>query len=409
MSPDLKPHWSTPTPEQASDSKPLAARAARVWVKTNRALRSRKARWIALASAAAALIVVAVLVFSNLTRVPSLVGATYAEATDQLDASRLELGEIDWVDHLDKDQQVVKVQLSVPDATLWAGTHVDVEMEAAQVSIPDFTTSDVADALTLANEHGISISAPFLRTESESWKVLSQDPSAGTNGRAGDTVKLTLEVPNVEIPDLTGLTVSEANIKLADLGLRGVASPSGHKSNWTVSAQATATGSNVQYGTSVAFTAQAPLITVPDLAGKSAATADSELAAIGLTPASASPTAKPTWTITGQEPAAGTQVAEGTTVTYTLTGPTITFEVTGNGSTAMITWAPPGSFSISQDTGASVPWSMTFPDNGYDRYERGNFNAQMLDGDSITCTMYRNGEVVLTNTSSGPYAVVSCG
>ncbi|PPG42060.1 hypothetical protein C5C17_03580 [Pseudoclavibacter sp. RFBA6] len=409
MTPDLKPHWSTHAPKRDSDSTPFAARAARVWVKTSRVFRSRRAQWIAAASAAAVLAVVAVLVLSNLTRVPSLVGTTFAEATTQLDTSRLEVGDIDWVKTLDKDRQVVKTQLSSPAAMLWAGTSVDLEMEAAPVSIPDFAASDVANALILADEVGVSISIPFTPTESQSWKVLSQDPSAGTNGRAGDAVELTLEVPNVAVPDLAGLTVSEATSALTDAGLRGEASPTGYETDWTVSAQATAAGASVQHGTSVAFTVQAPLVTVPDLSGKNSTTADSELKALGLTSASASPTARGSWTITGQEPAAGTQVAEGSTVTYTLTGPTITFEITGNGSTAMVTWAPPGSFSISQDTGASVPWSMTFPDNGYDRYERGNFNAQMLDGDSITCTMYRNGEVVLTNTSSGPYAVVSCG
>lgn len=411
MTPDLQPHWRSSDPEATSapERTPAAVHAARSWVAFTGWLRSKKGRWVTVGALIAIFGVISAVVLSNLTHVPSIAGESLASGEDELAAARLDVGNIDWVPGLDKDFQIVKAQDPAADTTVWAQSTVELEMEAAPATIPDFLASDVATAKELADELGIAVRVDFPFSDAQTWKVLAQDTAAGSPGLAGDIVKLTVEVPEINVPDLEGLTSANAASALEDIGLKGKALPTDHEPDWTVAGQSAAAGTSVPFGTTVDFTLQAPLVIVPELIGKSASSADSDLKALGFVPASATPTAQSTWTITSQEPAAGSQVTEGTTVTYTLTGPTITFEVTGNGSTAMVTWAPPGSFSISQDTNASVPWSMTFPDNGYDRYERGNFNAQMMDGDSITCTMYRNGEVVLTNTSSGPYAVVSCG
>jgi hypothetical protein len=109
--------------------------------------------------------------------------------------------------------------------------------------------------------------------------------------------------------------------------------------------------------------------------------------------------------VTSQDPAADTIVVPGTSVTITLEPESTVYEVVGNGSRASVTWIPPNSYNISQDTNATLPWRMSFPTgSGY-----GNFNAQILNGNSVTCNIYVNGKLVKTATSTGQYAVVMCG
>jgi hypothetical protein len=82
----------------------------------------------------------------------------------------------------------------------------------------------------------------------------------------------------------------------------------------------------------------------------------------------------------------------------------VTFEITGSGR-AMVTYLDQN-FQVAQDTDALLPWSKDFS-----RAETGmNVNAQRASGaeDTITCRILRKGKVVSTNTSKGPYAMVSC-
>jgi hypothetical protein len=109
--------------------------------------------------------------------------------------------------------------------------------------------------------------------------------------------------------------------------------------------------------------------------------------------------------VASQDPAPGTVVGTSSNVTITLEEPSIVYEVVGNGSRASITWIPPGTYDIAQATNEPLPWRMTWP--GSSGYR--NFNAQILNGNSVTCNIYVNGQLLKTNTSTGQYAVVSCG
>ena len=82
----------------------------------------------------------------------------------------------------------------------------------------------------------------------------------------------------------------------------------------------------------------------------------------------------------------------------------LTFKVTGDGS-AMLTWID-GSFQTSQET-APLPWTKSIADEGTPGV---NVVAQKKSGDDskISCQILRGDEVVTENSSSGPYAVVTC-
>ncbi|WP_370972533.1 hypothetical protein [Amycolatopsis sp. cg9] len=87
----------------------------------------------------------------------------------------------------------------------------------------------------------------------------------------------------------------------------------------------------------------------------------------------------------------------------------ITYGVTTTGSgISMVTYMKPG-FNISQETGIrGKKWSKTIDPDG-DTLGI-NMNAQNAGGGTITCRITRgDGRVVAENSSSGAYAVVSCG
>ncbi|MET8848762.1 hypothetical protein [Amycolatopsis sp. NPDC004625] len=87
----------------------------------------------------------------------------------------------------------------------------------------------------------------------------------------------------------------------------------------------------------------------------------------------------------------------------------IVYSVTTTGpGISMITYAKPG-FTISQETSVrGKKWSKTVEADGDTTGI--NMNAQNSGGGTITCRISRgNGTVVSENSSSGAYAVVSCG
>ncbi|MCR6488135.1 MmpS family transport accessory protein [Amycolatopsis sp. OK19-0408] len=87
----------------------------------------------------------------------------------------------------------------------------------------------------------------------------------------------------------------------------------------------------------------------------------------------------------------------------------ITYSVTTTGSgISMITYLKPD-FDMSQETGVrGKKWSKTIDGEG-DTLGI-NMNAQNAGGGTISCRISRgDGSVIAENSSSGPYAVVSCG
>ena len=89
-----------------------------------------------------------------------------------------------------------------------------------------------------------------------------------------------------------------------------------------------------------------------------------------------------------------------------------TYEVTTEGGgTALVTYTSDGSFNISQENGAALPWTKTV-DLGSGILGGGAGASLQAQGDgsadSITCRVTHDGEVVSENTSTGQFAVVTC-
>ena len=170
----------------------------------------------------------------------------------------------------------------------------------------------------------------FVVTRSEAPVVVppkTVPPPSDPPSVSPPTVVPTTAVPSatvtpqmVRIPRVVGMKVADAKAKLSALGLvLRVTSGEGD----IVASQSPTAGSMVGVGHAVRVTIKpavvAPqLVPVPNLVGEQAAAARSALSAVGLRLGS---TAEADRDIAGQQPAPGTLVAAGTTITVTFADP----------------------------------------------------------------------------------------
>jgi beta-lactam-binding protein with PASTA domain len=114
--------------------------------------------------------------------------------------------------------------------------------------------------------------------------------------------------PTVAVPNIVGMDVATALAALTAVGLVGSGPGAG-----TVDAENPVAGTVVLVGSTVTYTVGATMVNVPDIVGFSVAGALAALTAVGLVgsgPASG--------TVDSENPAAGTSVAFGSTVTFTV-------------------------------------------------------------------------------------------
>lgn len=153
-------------------------------------------------------------------------------------------------------------------------------------------------------------------------RVVAQVPSPGTDAPVQSPVDISVSVPApdfVEVPNLIGLTLAEAQDALASAGLAaGALSGNGDR----VGEQSLAPGTQVPPGTAVDLTMQVdppPTVAVPDLVGLSEQQALTELERLGLRLIVSS--SSDGTIIDSQDPAPGTVVPVGSDVTVITSAP----------------------------------------------------------------------------------------
>jgi serine/threonine-protein kinase len=156
--------------------------------------------------------------------------------------------------------------------------------------------------------------------------VFDQDPDAREEAREGDTVTLFVSEGRrqVEVPDLTGLTVDEAEDELKDSGLRlGDVNrePNDEFEEGQVFEQSPDPGAEVDARSEVDVTvSEGETVTVPDVIGEPQAEAIDEIEAAGLV---ADPTSEPNnefdeGIVFAQDPGAGAEAERGDVVRITV-------------------------------------------------------------------------------------------
>jgi beta-lactam-binding protein with PASTA domain len=197
---------------------------------------------------------------------------------------------------------------------------------AALISVAGQTAAQAKANLTRAGFKTTTKREPS--TTVASGRVISTEPSAGTEVQVGSTITLIVSSgpAPVRVPDVVGqsLSAAEATLTNAELTLGTVTQRvSTTQQPETVLAQSPSTGSSVHAGDKVNLVvAQAPRETaVPDVVGQNETAAAAALGKAGFTPKTTPETVSEqaqVGIVLKQSPAAGTNATKGATVTLTV-------------------------------------------------------------------------------------------
>ena len=203
---------------------------------------------------------------------------------------------------------------------------VYVSSGAGTATIPEMTNFTLAQAEDELERLGFS--DPDIKTENsatvEKDKVTKTEPVAGTPVGLDQPITVYLSTGQVELPDLTGQTEEAAKAALVELGLVPVSTRevNADVAPGTVFRQSKTAGPVAQRSTIEIFVADAPPapenVTVPDVTDSSYSQAAKLLGETGLNATAGDDVFDPAikeGRVVRTDPAAGTQIPEGSTVT----------------------------------------------------------------------------------------------
>ena len=218
---------------------------------------------------------------------------------------------------------------------LGAAFALGVFQTAETVTVPDVTDLEVEEATETLEDEGFEVVCEYENSdEVEEDHVISQDPEGGEEAKEGSTVTLAVsmgeETPEtVEVPNLIGLTSSEAKAELSEVGLEA-AEEEDYSDSYeagTVFEQSPSSGEEVDYGSTVTYTLslgeEIEEVNVPNVIGLTEESAISKLEDLGLsvTTSELASEYREEGTICDQSPDGGTTAEAGSTVTiYVSTG-----------------------------------------------------------------------------------------
>lgn len=260
--------------------------------------------------------------------VPDLVGTTYAGASSRLESAGFEPRR--RFEHSDRPEGEVVGQAPAAGASAERGTTVVLTVSSGpdRVSVPDLEGLGAGAAARAIREAGLELDLQAAHSAEPKGTVLAQQPSAGASVDPGSAVTLRVSSgPAVElkdVPDLEGLTLASARSRLRELGLRStVTEVRSSQPAGTVVGQSPGPGTEVRAGSTVLVRVSSgpTTVTVPDVTGLDVASARARLRAVGLTVETVDePTTDPgeDGLVLAQDPAAGTDAEDGTTVVLTI-------------------------------------------------------------------------------------------
>ncbi|MGZ4595751.1 MAG: Stk1 family PASTA domain-containing Ser/Thr kinase [Actinomycetes bacterium] len=194
-------------------------------------------------------------------------------------------------------------------------------------AVPDVVGLTQASAVSKLTTEGFTVAEPIIRENNDSQpagKVFDQSPESGTQLEAGKpvTLKVSLGVKEVTIPNLVGLSVDEAANQLRDQGLKlgNRKSVASDQERNIVTRSTPKAGKTVPAGSSVDVEVASGQNKVPGVKGKNKSEARSILEQAGFTvQEQPQETAdSPPDTVIAQSPGSGENARLGSTVTITV-------------------------------------------------------------------------------------------
>lgn len=287
--------------------------------------------WIAVGLVLIALAVLAYLLFGRQVTVPEVTGITIEQAEQRIEEAGLTVGDITAEETADAEKGTVLDQNPDAGTTARRGSEVDLVVagEVADVQVPDVIGADEDEATATLEEAGFQVAVTNAPSDTVAkGNVISQTPGAGQAVPPGTTVGIVVssgvQVQNVAVPNVVGLTRQDAEAALEDAGLRFVVAenPSTEVAEGVVMSQLPAAGDSVAQGTTIGIEVSsgapedASTVSVPDVVGEPLADAQNTLSGAGFEslPVSVNGTGKPQNEIVAQSPGADEDVPAGSTV-----------------------------------------------------------------------------------------------
>lgn len=302
------------------------------WLAANPVKKNNWLAWIGVAAVVLVLAILAVLFLGgNKVEVPDVVGMTQEEATAEIEDAGLAVGEVKLQPSDEAPKDEVLSQSPAPGEEVREDTRVDLVVSAGEelVEVPDVVGLTQTEAIRTLQAEGLVASPKTEPTDKEDpGTVIAQSPEAGIEVAPGEVIEITVAaeptIETVEVPDVVGITETDATASIEDAGLKAqiVNTPSAEVAKGVVISQLPQAGSITLPGSSVAIVVssgapeQPATVQVPSVVGDELADAEETLAELGLVvQAITTPgTAENSGDVLAQVPAAGAMVPEGSTV-----------------------------------------------------------------------------------------------
>jgi len=153
--------------------------------------------------------------------VPDVSDLSQKEATQQLEDLGLT---VQALREFDPDAPAGKATRTVPASGEKAQKGSEVQLYISkgpkQVQVPDVVGQNVDDATKTLEDAGFDVTTTEKDSQEDQGQVLEQSPSSGVKADDGSKIKLTVASGQNTVPDVTGLSESDAKSQLEDAGFK---------------------------------------------------------------------------------------------------------------------------------------------------------------------------------------------
>ena len=293
-------------------------------------IRTRRRRWPWVAAIVAVIVALAAfggwyLATMRTVPTPDVVGRSVAEAREALAGAglTLEVASEEFSETVPRDLVISSDPAPGDGAREGGAVAVIVSKGPERYAVPDVSGQSPQQASAAISAAGLVPGATeqAFDNAAPSGSVVRTEPEAGAQVKKGTSVAIIVSKgpKPIELPDLVGRKIAKAEATLADLGLTAAITStfSEEVPKNEVIAQTPSPGTVVNSGSAVALTVSKgpPPVTVPNLVDMPRAKAVSTLKRLGLKAKVVAGAATPLNRVYSQDPAPGTEIPKGSTVT----------------------------------------------------------------------------------------------
>ena len=154
--------------------------------------------------------------------VPPVENLRVNQAIEELEDAGLDVTiDREFSDRVKKDFAIRTVPREGSEVTKGTRVRLLVSQGPEQVTVPDVTGLSRESAEARLRDEGLEPAVQEQESDVEEGEVISQSPSGGTEVARGETVTITVSTgrPQVDVPDVVGLSEDEAASRLSSAGL----------------------------------------------------------------------------------------------------------------------------------------------------------------------------------------------